>query len=59
MLYKHLGKISDNLHPNNQNNQLERRTWPPRDVLLNAQLWTRASSLSGRVVAVITTTYAL
>jgi len=25
MLYKHLGKISDNLHPNNQNNRLERR----------------------------------
>ena len=30
--YKCLGKISDNLHPNNQNNQLERRAQPPRDV---------------------------
>jgi len=29
MLYKSLGKISDNLHPNNQNNRLERRAWPP------------------------------
>ena len=29
MLYKRLGKISDNLHPNNQNNQLERRAQPP------------------------------
>jgi len=28
-LYKSLGKISDDLHPNNQNNQLERRAWPP------------------------------
>ena len=27
--YKCLGKISDNLHPNNQNNQLERRARPP------------------------------
>ena len=32
MSYKHLGKISDNLHPNNQNNWLERRAQPPRDV---------------------------
>jgi len=38
--YKRLGKISDNLHPNNQNNQLERRAWPPRDVPLDAWLWT-------------------
>ena len=28
MPYKHLGKISDNLHPNNQNNWLERRAQP-------------------------------
>jgi len=34
--YKHLGKISDNLHPDNQNNQLESRARPPRDVQLNA-----------------------
>ena len=27
--YKSLGKISDDLHPNNQNNWLERRAWPP------------------------------
>ena len=27
--YKSLGKISDDLHPNNQNNQLERRAWLP------------------------------
>ena len=32
MLYKCLGKISDNLHPNNKNNQLERRVQPSRDV---------------------------
>jgi len=57
MPYKHLGKISDNLHPNNQNNWLERRAQPPEDVQLNAQSWTWASSLSSRVVAVITTTY--
>jgi len=36
--YKCLGKISDNLHPNNQNNQLERRAQSPRDVPL--ELWT-------------------
>ena len=30
--YKCLGKISDDLHPNNQNNQLERRARPPKDV---------------------------
>jgi len=35
--YKCLGKISDNLHPNNQNNQLESRAWSPRDVQLNTQ----------------------
>ena len=35
MLYRRLGKISDNLYPNNQNNQLESRAWPLRDVLLN------------------------
>jgi len=58
MPYKCLGKISDNLHPNNQNNQLERRARPPRDVPLDAQLWTQASSLSSRVVAVTTATYA-
>jgi len=56
--YKHLGKISDILHLNNKNNQLERWARPPRDVLLDAQLWTWASSLSSRVVAVTTTTYA-
>ena len=37
MLYKYLNKISGNLYPNNQNNQLERRAWPPRDVPLDAQ----------------------
>jgi len=29
ILYKYLGKISDDLHPNNQNNWLERRAQPP------------------------------
>jgi len=38
MPYKRLGKISNNLHPNNQNNQLERRAQPPRDVPLDTQL---------------------
>jgi len=33
-LYKILGKISDILHLNNENNQLERRVQPPRDVPL-------------------------
>jgi len=33
--YKRLGKISDILHLNNENNQLERRAWPPRDVPLD------------------------
>ena len=55
--YKHLGKISDNLHPNNQNNWLKRRAQPPREVPLNAQSWTQVSSLSSRVVAVTTTIY--
>jgi len=58
MPYKHLDKISDNLHPNNQNNWLERRAQSPRNIPLNAQSWTRASSLSSRVVAMTTTTYA-
>jgi len=31
--YKCLGKISDNLHPNNQNNWLKRRARPLRNVL--------------------------
>jgi len=30
--YKHLGKISDILHLNNKNNQLERRVRPPKDI---------------------------
>ena len=30
--YKRLGKISDILHLNNKNNQLERRVWPPKDI---------------------------
>ena len=34
--YKHLGKISDILHLNNENNQLERRAQPPKDVPLDA-----------------------
>jgi len=38
--YKHLGKISDILHLNNENNQLERRARPPKDVPLDAQSWT-------------------
>ena len=56
MLYKCLGKISDILHLNNENNQLERRARPPKDVPLDAQSWTRAYHLSSRVVAVTTTT---
>ena len=31
-LYKRLGKISDILHLNNKNNQLERRVRPPKDI---------------------------
>jgi len=38
--YKFLGKISDILHLNNENNQLERQAWPPKDVPLDAQSWT-------------------
>ena len=38
--YKCLGKISDILHLNNENNQLERRAWPLKDVPLDAQSWT-------------------
>jgi len=57
MLSKCLGKISDNLHPNDQNNQLKRRAQPSRDVPLDAPLWTQAPSLSSRVVAVTTTIY--
>jgi len=57
MSYKYLNKISGNLHPNNQNNQLERKAQPPRDVPLDAQSWTQAPSLSSRVVAVTTVTY--
>ena len=38
--YKRLCKISDILHLNNENNQLERRARPPKDVPLDAQLWT-------------------
>ena len=38
--YKRLGKISDILHLNNENNQLERRARPPKNVPLDAQLWT-------------------
>jgi len=30
--YKRLGKISDILHLNNKNNQLERRVRPPKDI---------------------------
>ena len=55
-LCKRLGKISDILHLNNENNQLERQAWPPKDVPLDAQLWTQAYHLSSRVVAVTTTT---
>jgi len=40
MPYKCLGKISDILHLNNENNQLERRAQPPKDVPLDAQSWT-------------------
>ena len=54
--YKRLGKISDILHLNNENNQLERRARPPKDVPLDAQSWTRAYDLSSRVVAMTTTT---
>jgi len=32
MPYKCLGKISDILHLNNKNNQLERRVRPPKDI---------------------------
>ena len=56
-LYKCLGKISDNLYPNNQNNWLERRAQPPQRCSLDAQSWTWASSLSSRVVAVTTAIY--
>ena len=35
--YKCLNKISSNLYPNNQNNWLENRAWPPRDVSLDTQ----------------------
>jgi len=56
MPYKRLGKISDILHLNNENNQLERRAWPPKDVPLDTQSWTQAYDLSSRVVAVTTTT---
>ena len=38
--YKRLGKISDILYLNNENNQLERRVWPLKDVPLDAQSWT-------------------
>jgi len=58
MPYKRLGKISDILYLNNENNQLKRQARPPRDVPLDAQSWTWASSLSSRVVAVTTATYA-
>jgi len=36
MPYKTLGKLSDILHLNNRNNQLERRARPPRNVPLDA-----------------------
>ena len=36
-LYKRLGKISDILHLNNENNQLERRARPSKDVSLDVQ----------------------
>ena len=36
-LYKRLGKISDILHLNNENNQLKRRAQPPKDIPLDAQ----------------------
>ena len=35
-LYKSLGKLSNILHLNNRNNQLERRARPPRNVPLDA-----------------------
>jgi len=38
--YKRLGKISDILHLNNENNQLKRQARPPKDVPLDAQSWT-------------------
>ena len=56
MLCKRLGKISDILHLNNENNQFKKRARPPKDVPLDAQSWTRAYHLSSRVVAVTTTT---
>jgi len=34
--YRFLGKLSDILHLNNKNNQLERRARPPRNVPLDA-----------------------
>jgi len=34
--YKSLGKLSDILHLNNKNNQLERQARPPKDVPLDA-----------------------
>jgi len=34
--YKSLGKLSDILHLNNGNNQLERQAQPPRNVPLDA-----------------------
>ena len=34
-LYKTLGKLSDILHLNNRNNQLERRARPPRNISLD------------------------
>jgi len=34
-LYKTLGKLSDILHLNNRNNQLEKQAWPPRNVPLD------------------------
>ena len=58
MPYKSLGKLSDILHLNNRNKQLERQAWPPRNVPPDAQSWTRASSSSSRVAAVTTATYA-
>jgi len=36
MPYKTLGKLSDILHLNNRNNQLERRARPPRNIPLDA-----------------------
>jgi len=32
MLDGHLGKISNDFHSNNKNNQLKRQVWPSRDV---------------------------